>query len=447
MNKNNLDYASYFIPGAKTQDFQKRLEVKYRELNWKTPIIHQGQLKIILSILKKNQATYLKKLSIETLLEKLDQVAIRWLNPKDPIRQKALEVLPQTTGCSREIISEGLNLAFKEVRARLLKVCLKQLVEFPQPKLSSFIFAGIIPTPMLFDVFLGLLLRSAILAKSPSREPFFPILLAKSISKVDPRLGSCIAALWWPGGQWGLEKTIFKESDVIHAYGDDETVQKIKSYVPSGKTFLPFAHKVSFSIIGKEKLLREKSTTLAERVAYDISLYDQQGCVSPHVIYLEESQKTRTIEWIEKLARAMGKISQQLPPARLTLGEASKIHQTRGQFQFRKKGLCLSSHPKTDWTVIYEENPQFRLSCLNRVIFVKTIKKIEDLTKILRKKTDSFQALGYAASLAQIGQLEKVAQKLHIPFVLPIGKMQATSFKMHIEERLNLLKKAKHLDA
>jgi hypothetical protein len=371
-------------------------------------------------------------------------VTLHWLDPRHPIRRNALEILPQTTGCSREMISEGLNLAFKEVRSTRLKTCLNFLAKFPKPKLSSFIFAGIIPTPMLFDIFLGLLLKSALLVKSPSREPFFPVLLAQSIAEVNPKLGNCIAAFWWPGGQWNLEKIIFKEADLIHAYGSNETIQKIKKDVPRGKTFLSFGHKISFSVIGEEEVLKRKST-LPKRVAYDVSLYDQQGCVSPHVIYLEENPKSSSIKWVKQLARSMGEMAKKLPPARLTLGEASKIHQTRGQFQFRGKGSCLSSHPKTDWTVIYEQNSQFEVSCLNRVVFVKTVEKIQNLSKILKKNINAFQVLGYALNPKRKEQINKIAERLHIPFTLPLGQMQATTFKMHLEERLNLLKSKQSL--
>jgi hypothetical protein len=292
---------------------------------------------------------------------------------------------------------------------------------------------------MLFDIFMGLLLKSPIIAKSPSREPFFPILLAKSIHAVDPRLASCIATFWWPGGKWKIEKTIFKEADYIHIYGGNEVIQEIKSQIPVGKTFLSFGHKISFSLIGKNEQLREKAKTLARHVAYDVSLYDQQGCVSPQVIYLEKGI-FQPREWTKELALAMGKISIRFPPARISLGEASRIHQIRGQYHFRKKALCLSSHPKPDWTVIYEDNSEFCPSCLNRVIFVRPLSKIERLPKILEKWKGFFQAIGYSSRTLK---LYKIAKQLKIPFLLPIGKMQATSFKSHIEERLGMLRQLK----
>jgi len=435
-NKKISRSLSYFAYRLKSEPFPKWINVEHRGLRWKTPILNPKVIKQILHSLKKNREDYLSTLPIEILIDRLNQVALNWLDPKDPFREKALQILPQTTGCSRQVIEEGLNLAFREVQSRCLKACIKDLHPLPKPKLSCFIFAGIIPTPMLFDIFMGLVLRSAVIAKSPSREPFFPILLAKSIHAVDPRLASCIATFWWPGGKWKIEKTIFKEVDLIHIYGGNDAIQEIKSQIPSGKTSLSFGHKISFSLIGKNERLREKAKTLARHVAYDVSLYDQQGCVSPHVIYLEKGS-LQPVEWAEELALAMKKISIKFPPARISLGEASKIHQIRGQYHFRKKALCLSSHPSPDWTVIYEENSEFRPSCLNRVIFVRPLSRIEHLPKVLGKWKGFFQAMGYSS---QTMKLHKIAKQLKIPFLLPIGKMQATSFKSHIEERLDILR-------
>jgi hypothetical protein len=437
-NKKISQSLSYFAYGLQSDTFPKWINVEHRGLRWKTPILNPKVIKQIMHSLKKEQEDYLSTLPIEILIDRLNQVALNWLKPKDPVREKALQILPQTTGCSRQIIEEGLNLAFREVQFRYLKACIKDLQHLPKPKLSCFIFAGLIPTPMLFDIFMGLLLKSSVIAKSPSREPFFPILLAKSIHAVDPRLASCIATFWWPGGEWEIEKTIFKEADLIHIYGNNETIKKIKSQMPLGKPFLPFGHKASFSLIGKNEHLRGKAKTLARRVAYDVSLYDQQGCVSPHVIYLEKGT-FQPGEWAKELALAMEKISIKFPPAQISLGEASKIHQIRGQYHFSKKAFCLSSHPKPDWTVIYEESSEFLPSCLNRVVFVKPLNKINLLLKILGKWKGSFQAMGYSLSSSPTMELQKIVKKLKIPFLLPIGKMQATSFKTHIEERLSIL--------
>ena len=43
---------------------------------------------------------------------------------------------------------------------------------------------------------------------------------------------------------------------------------------------------MSFSLVTKESLVDAEA--LAHKAAYDVALYDQQGCLSPQLIYVEE---------------------------------------------------------------------------------------------------------------------------------------------------------------
>ncbi len=398
-------------------------------------------LKKALKTLQIHHKKYLILLKTEEIILSLNEVAQLWLKPKSPVRKEAIKLLSLTTGGSKEIISEGLDLAFQEVTQKKLKKALKQLENFPRPCVSTFIFAGIIPTPMLFDIFLGLLLKSSVFVKCPSRAPLFPILLIRSIQKVNPKLGKCITAFHWPGGKSNFEKDLFKKSDLIHAYGTDETIEKISEKISSSKTFLSFGHKLSFSIILKEHMTKQFIDSLTQKVAYDISLYDQQGCMSPHVIYVQKGGNILVHDWAKKLADAMQKILKKLPTGKISLGEASQIHQIRGQTALSSDKSCISSHPTPEWTIIYEENPSFHASCLNRVIFVKPFSNLNELHKILKKEKGNFQALGFSTDAKKKNSIKDFARSLKVPMLQHIGEMQKLSFEQHIEERLEKFKK------
>ncbi len=399
-------------------------------------------LKKALKTLQIHHKKYLIPLKTEEIILSLNKVVQLWLKPASPIRKEAVKLLSLTTVCSKKIISEGLDLAFQEVTRKNLENSLRQLKEFPRPKVSTFIFAGIIPTPMLFDIFLALLLKSSVFIKCPSRAPLFPILVVRSIQKMNPDLGECIAAFHWPGGKSDLETALFEKSDLIHAYGNDETIGEISKKIPSSKTFLSFGHKLSFSIILKEHMTKRFVDSLTQKVAYDVSLYDQQGCMSPHVIYIQREGDISACDWAKKLADAMQGILKKLPAGEISLSEASQIHQIRGQAAISSDKFCISSHPITNWTVIYEKDPSFHASCLNRVIFVKPFSNLNQLHKSLKKEKGHFQALGFSATDRRKNLIRDFARKLEIPMLQPLGGMQKLSFEQHIEERWRKLKHA-----
>ncbi|MBI1884309.1 MAG: hypothetical protein HYS08_08935 [Chlamydiae bacterium] len=401
--------------------------------------MNQNNLKKILKRLKEKQASYLSPLPNEALIQKLHQVTLLWLDTKSPTRREAETILSESTGCSRKVISEGLNIAFREVQSHHLKTALQKKHVFSNPKLSSFIFAGIIPTPMLFDIFWALLLKSSVFVKCSSRAPFFPMLLAESIRQVDPKLGNCISCCGWKGGEFNFEKTIFKASDLIHVYGNDETLLEIQKRLPSRKKFLPFGHKVSIAVIDKESLRSQNAKKLARRAAYDICLYDQQGCVSPHAIYVEKESKISAREWAKILAEAMKEISHLFPPGKISAGEASQIHQIRGRYQFKKKAFSLSSHPNTSWTVLYENDSAFHPSCLNRTIFVKPLGGLGSLVSVLKGWENALQAIGYSIHPKNKKRFQDMARKTGAVFLRPLGQMQALTFEEHIRERIELM--------
>jgi len=427
---------AYYVPALK--NIRAWQEGQAGGLKWKAPLFSRQEMKSLCLHLKENARDELYSLNSETIAQELGQLSRLWQNKNYHYRKKAEDIIAAVSGCSSKNIREGLNLAFKEVSARKILSSMPLIRQLPQGGLTFCVFAGIISTPMLFDIFLSLLRKSAVLAKSPSREPFFPILLAESLHEFSPVLGKCLASLWWPGGQTPIEKEIFSQADFINAYGDDSTVFKMSSYANGRKNFIPLGHKVSLSFLGKRSFSHSLVRNLTKKIAYDVFLYDQQGCLSPHAIYIEKPSGFKMRCFLRELAEAMQNIGNKLPMGKLSFAEASRIHQTRGQYQFRKNVICLTSPSKTDWTLIYEKDESFHPSCLNRVLFIKEIRNIGNLGKILENWTGKIQGLAYETSKAEENKVYRLARHLKIPVCRPVGQIQQLRFHDHIQERLHL---------
>jgi len=82
------------------------------------------------------------------------------------------------------------------------------------------------------------------------------------------------------------------------------------------------------------------------------------------------------------------------------------------------------SENSTAWTVVYESNPQFQLSCLNRFIYVKAV---SDLTQALQN-ADSVRGqvstVGLAAPEERAAALVTQLSRWGVTRVCPLGKMQ-----------------------
>lgn len=230
-----------------------------------------------------------------------------------------------------------------------------QLLRAVAPGTILHIVAGNTPHAALQSLVRGLLLGSHNLCKLPATglpeaEAFaaaLPAPLRKRIefSRTLPRD--------WPG-----------RADAIIVFGSDETVAHFRALAGPRQIFLGYGHRISLGLVFKDAAF--KSAPLAAR---NVSLFDQQGCLSPHCIYVAD----RPEEYAAHLAVEMESIARTMPRAKLTLSEAAAIAEVRDTARFR---AALGQRIRiwenaASWLVIFDADPAFSPSVLNRVIFVR----------------------------------------------------------------------------
>ena len=133
----------------------------------------------------------------------------------------------------------------------------------------------------------GLLTRSAQFVKCASGTSFIPRLFAHSIYEAEPKLGACIEIAEWKGGSESLENALFAEADCVTATGSDETLETIRKRLPQKTRFFGYGHRVSFGYVTEQILSGMNPQKTVSRAATDVVAWNQLGCLSPHVIYVE----------------------------------------------------------------------------------------------------------------------------------------------------------------
>ncbi len=151
-------------------------------------------------------------------------------------------------------------------------------------------------------------------------------------------------------------------------FGSDETITRVRKGAPAGVVFEDHGHRVSIEVI-----LDDPLGISTARVAEDVSRFNQKGCLSPHDVYVAGDAR----DYAEKLAAKMEVHAVDNPPEAISKIEAAEIMDVRANYRFRaandaRVGLWESAGT-TAWTVIYEEDPWFAASCLNRTVFVKPL--------------------------------------------------------------------------
>jgi hypothetical protein len=400
--------------------------------------------------LKRNRRQYLAQRPTPGLIRLLSNVAENWLEPEYPFRKFALNEGPKATGFSVPTIATGLDDFFRQVTAENLNALLVQELGHTQrfeapvattteqkglraamvngPEFITHITGGRIPNPAFMSIILGVLVRAAQFVKCASGASFLPRLFAHSLYDADPKLGACLEIAEWRGGNSHLETTLFNESDCVTATGSDETLAEIRRHVPIKSRFLGYGHRVSFGYVAHEALASFSPKKLAAQAATDVVAWNQLGCLSPHVIYVESGGGVSGEEFAALLAEELGKREQTEPRGELPPESAAIIASKRAFYEIRAahspETRHWSSENSTAWTVIYEADPRFQLSCLNRFIYVKGVLNLTEALQNADAIKGKVSTVGLAATEEKT--LELVTQLSHwgATRVCPLGRMQ-----------------------
>lgn len=160
------------------------------------------------------------------------------------------------------------------------------------------------------------------------------------------------------------------EAAVLIIYGNDDTIDTLRARAPAGCRIIAHGPKLSIGIVLADP---ENAARLA---AGDICRFDQRGCLSVHDVYLHPDCPLPPRHFGDLLAAAMAEDVRHHPPTPLTPSEAGAITTLRETTRFLAASDPAASHlwesPRsTDWTVIHESDPSLKVSCLNRVAYVK----------------------------------------------------------------------------
>jgi len=395
------------------------------------PTVSATELQQLTTSLKAARERVLRQRSVDDVLRVLGVVIDRWLDRDSPWRQRAEAELPEASGFSAAMIRHGLPLLLDPLGAeavgRLLDGELggrRSVEELSGTPLIVHVLSGNIPALAAAPIVLSLAIGSAALVKRSHGDPVFPPLLVESIKEVDAHLAECVAAVYWMGGRLDVETVAFGAADLVVASGSDATIADIENRVPG--RFIGHGHRISFAAIARESL--DDALAAAQRLAYDATLWDQQGCLSPQLAYVERGGSLPVEEFAEEVGRQLERLAGELPPRRLSLEEQASIQRFRQEAEWRavrgEEIAMFSSPGGLRWTVVYDGTPAFLPTPLNRTLWIKPVATLNELAAVLTPVRRYLEAAGVAASPERQDELGKILAAAGVHRVCPLGRMQ-----------------------
>ena len=375
----------------------------------------------------------LARRSVDDIVAQLDRVISAWLDDGSPWRARTEVLLAEQTGFSLPMLRRGLPLLLQPLRGpALLRLLDEELGDRHRldrqgepggvcsPRLVAHVLPGNIPGLAAPATCLSLAVKSSALLKAGAGDRGFPPLFVESIAAVDAGLGACVAPLYWRGGDAQVESEAFRRADVIEAAGGDEAIAALRR-LAKGR-FIGHGDKISFAFVGGElaadaSALRASAQSLAE----DISIWDQLGCLSPQVVFVEGAAALGRVA--EELGAALDAIASALPPRRLSIDEQAEVLRFRQCGEWSGAPRVLSGDALA-WTIAVETEPALRPTCLHRTVRLQPITGVDALVAAIAPMRRHLECAGLAVGSGRVASIEAVLTEAGVHRVCAAGEMQ-----------------------
>ena len=452
-----------YLPGLRTQDVAWHtlpFAAAGRQLEVRVPVLQPAQLAALARRVRAASAQHLSSLPVSKIVQILDAAVARLLDPRDPFRQEAEQLLPTVSGYDAEMVRLGLDGFLQTFRAPQLHRFVaedfanpKVLDEFQPalkggavrafgPGLLVHSWAGNVPALPLWSLACGLLVKAGTLGKLPSAEPVFASLFARLLAQVHPPLAECLAIAWWKGGDADSAAAVFAEADTVLAYGGNEAIAQVRAQVPVTARFLGYGHKLGFGLVGRAALDTQRAPATARLAAHDIVRYEQQGCYSPHHFYVERGGKVEPRAFAQYLAAELANLQQRFPRRALALEDAAALAGWRQAAELRAladAGCELLGDTQAAWSVVYSDTPQpLAPTGGGRSIHVSAVDALEQVVPLAAPHARFLQTVGIACAHEQLYALGEALGRAGVTRLCALGAMTSPEAGWHHDGRFNL---------
>ncbi len=364
------------------------------------------------------------------LAQTLGEIGRRFTDPSDPLRQQAELRIPLEAGVSAAMATKIIDGMARDWAPQPLLRLLS--TDFPDPavldgfqadgdgglcravggSLAFHIGSGSVPGVGTTSVIRSLLVKSPVLLKPGRGDLTLPCLFAQALLEVDPELAQAVAVVYWPRGKGDeLEEQAIREAERVVAYGGAELMEWLRIRLPATTPLVAYHHRLSLGAVAREYLhSRGRAEGVAKGAAGSVAAFDQRGCVSPQIIWVEEGASIRPIEWAELLAAQLEVLAETLPPGPTDDRSAAAFQQLKVTAELKGaagSGDRVFGGNTESGTVFFEGSSHLTLSpsAPGRTVVVKPIADLTRLPEVLHPAAKHLQTLALAAPEPRLREL------------------------------------------
>ncbi|MGW8421272.1 MULTISPECIES: acyl-CoA reductase [Comamonas] len=451
-----------YLPGLGDEEVQwQTLDFESRDgqrLEVSVPVLTAPQMRALAARVRAAACAHLRPMPVAEIIDAVDRAMARLLDRNDTYRQQAEAWLPVVSGYDADMVRLGLTGFFKTFRAAQLKRFVAEDFANPAvldgfqpaakggavrafgPDLLVHSWAGNVPALSLWSLVCGLLVKAPAIGKLASAEPLFAGWFARLLAEVHPPLADCLAVVWWRGAGGEEADALYAQADTVLAYGGNQTLDALRRRLPVTTRFLPHGHKLGFGLIGAQALDTLKAPGMARLAAWDVMRYDQQGCYSPHVFYVQRGAPVSPRAFADYLAAELANLQRRFARRELDLEEGAALARWQQNMEWGGEAHQLLGPVDAPWSVAYSESLQpLAPTALYRTIAVVAVDRLDAVLPVVAAQRDYLQTAGIAAGPEELHRLAGLLGAAGVTRISAIGSMSMPEAGWHHDGRFNLL--------
>jgi hypothetical protein len=361
--------------------------------------------------------TSLRALSAAAIIASIAAAAERWSNADFPPRVRATSAIEARLGYSAPVVEYALDRLFFALRIEALGAAITHelgsvaaldgVVERPgRPAgfargvdrvviVSSDTTIGVALVPALY----ALAAKCDVVVKDRSDalvSAFFA-----SLAEERPEFAAAAVAQSWSGGEDPREAELLAAADVVAAFGSAGALRAIRAQLRADARLIPFGHRASIGYVEPARVPAKWRPALLEAIAADALLYDGDGCLSLHALFVG-GEPAATAEFAAELAAAFERVSIEFPAGALDPQRAASVAAYRNLGAFRAAGgrgaIYAPAHASA--TIAFDPPRDAPPPFLARVLPVFPVRGPREAIDYVRGHRLPIEALGVGDTLA-----------------------------------------------
>jgi len=272
----------------------------------------------------------------------------------------------------------------------------------------------------------------AVLVRNSRQAPLLAPWVLSAVEQIDPKLVAGLAMLVFDYDDAALRRALLGEADLVMAAASDQTIAAIDAHLEGARSparFHRHGHKVSFSVVGREALGGDLGLP-AGLAALDSTFWDQLGCLSARVHFVEQGGKHSPADYAAALSDAMRRFARQLPRG---VAPARSLHRAFDTYKLLENGnsvRVLTSYDDDALVVLDQRSwntHQWRDTvnrCTGRVVVVRPVEDVAEVfTCYLRGlPPENLQSLSVAVSSERALELAEGAGRRGVTALRSLGR-------------------------